>query len=103
MPAPTTAFVDAAAKYGKVDPEDIEAVQTWFAEELPKLPIDVIEQVVRDLLAQDGAISERNIIPVYPEGAPVPSLRSSPHVAPPLLAEDWKRILARLFGLLRRR
>lgn len=103
MPTPTTAFADAAAKYGGVDPDDIEAVQRWFTEELPTLPVDIIEQVIRDLLAQDGAAAEREIIPVYPERAPLPSLELSPPVPLPLLAEDWKRLLQRLAARLKRR
>ena len=42
MPTPITAFADAAAKYGDIDPDDIEAVQKWFADELPRLPVDTI-------------------------------------------------------------
>ena len=102
MPTPTTAFADAAAKYGGVDPDDIEAVQSWFAEELPTLSIQIIEQVIRDLLAQDGAVSGREIIPVYPERAPLPSLGASPAVTTPLLAEDWRRLLRRALARLRR-
>jgi hypothetical protein len=45
MPTPITAFADAAAKYGDIDPDDIEAVQKWFADELHNLPVDTIEQV----------------------------------------------------------
>ena len=100
MPTPTTAFADAAAKYGDVDPEDIEAVQRWFADELPTLPVETIEQLLHDLLARDGATPERKINPVYPERAPLPSLSSSPEVASPLLAENWKRILGRLLSRL---
>ena len=102
MPTPTTAFADAAAKYGGVDPDDIEAVQRWFAEELPTLSIQIIEQVIRDLLAQDGAVSGREIIPVYPERAPLPSLGASPAVSTPLLAEDWRRLLRRALARLRK-
>jgi hypothetical protein len=102
MPTPTTAFADAAAKYGGVDPDDIEAVQRWFSEELPILSIQIIEQVIRDLLAQDGAATDREIIPVYPEHAPLPSLGASPAVSTPLLAEDWRRLLRRALARLRR-
>jgi len=102
MPTPTTAFADAAAKYGGVDPDDIEAVQRWFAEELPTLSIQIIEQVIRDLLAQDGAVSAREIIPVYPERAPLPSLGASPAASTPLLAEDWRRLLRRALARLRK-
>jgi hypothetical protein len=102
MSTPTTAFADAAAKYGGVDPDDIQAVQNWFAEELPALSVDTIEKVIHDLLAQDGAVSSREIIPVYPERAPLPSLGASPAVSTPLLAEDWRRLLRRALARLRR-
>ncbi|MGB9338725.1 MAG: hypothetical protein WCB63_05795, partial [Polyangiales bacterium] len=79
-------------------------VQHWFTEELPKLPLQVIEQVLHDLLAQDGTAHEREIISVYPDRAPLPSLRSSPAVSTtPLLAEEWKQLLRRLAARLRRR
>ena len=103
MPTPTTAFADAAAKYGRVDPDDIEAVQKWFTEELPTLSVDIIEKVLHDLLAQDGAVSGRELIPVYPERAPLPSLGASPAVSTPLLAEEWRRLLRRLLTRLGRR
>ena len=102
MPTPITAFADAAAHYGDVDPSDIEAVQKWFAEELPKLSPDVIEAVLRQLLSRDGEAPDREMVPVYPRPAPIPSLGASPPVASPLLAEGWKRIVTRLFARLRR-
>ncbi len=102
MATPTTAFADAAAKYGDVDPEDIEAVQKWFAEALPTLPLDVVEKVLEDLLAHDGATTDREIVPVYPERVPLPSLLSSPPIVAPPLAADWKQILRRLLVRLRR-
>ena len=84
MPTPITAFADAAAQYGDVDPSDIEAV-------------------LRQLLRRDGEAPDREMIPVYPKGAPLPSLGASPQVASPPLAQDWKRALTRLFAWLRRR
>ena len=101
MPTPTTAFADAAAKYGGVDPDDIEAVQRWFAEELPTLSVDIIEKVLRDLLAQDGAVGDRELTPVYPERAPLPSLGASPAVTSPPFAEDWRRLLRRALARFR--
>jgi hypothetical protein len=103
MPTPITAFADAAAKYGEINPDDIEAVQNWFADELPKLPVDTIEQVLHDLLARDGSAAEREIAPMYPKRAPLPSLGSSPPALPPLLAEQWPTLLGRLLRRLRRR
>lgn len=103
MATPTTAFADAAAKYGDVDPEDIEAVQRWFAEELPTLSPEIIEQVLHDLLSRDGEAPDRELVPVYPERAPLPSLGASPPVTPPLLADEWRRIVARLLNRLRGR
>jgi len=103
MPTPITAFADAAAQYGDIDPDDIEAVQNWFADELPKLPIDTIEQVLHDLLERDGSAAEREIAPMYPKRVPLPSLGSSPPALPPLLAEQWRTLLGRLLRRLRRR
>ena len=102
MPTPITAFADAAAKYGDIDPDDIEAVQAWFSDELPKLPVDTIEQVLHDLLERDGAAAEREIVPMYPKRVPLPSLGSSPPALPPLLAEQWRTLLGRLLRRLRR-
>ena len=102
MPTPTTAFADAAAKYGDVDPNDIEAVERWFTETLLTLPAITIEQVFQDLLEQDGAIAAREIAPVYPKRAPLPSLGSSPEAAFPRLA-DLKTLFRRLRSLARTR
>ena len=103
MPTPITAFADAAAKYGDIDPDDIEAVQAWFTDELPKLPVLTIERVLHDLLERDGTAAEREIAPMYPKRAPLPSLGSSPPALPPLLAEQWRTLLGRLLSRLRRR
>ena len=103
MPTPITAFADAAAKYGGIDPDDIEAVQAWFSDELPKLPVDTLGQVLHDLLERDGTEAEREIVPIYPKRVPLPSLGSSPPALPPLLAEQWRTLLGRLLRRLRRR
>jgi len=102
MPTPITAFADAAAKYGNVDPDDVEAVQRWFAEELPKLPASMIEQVLHDLLEQDGQPPTRAIDPVYPEKAALPSLASSPAALPPSLVAGLRELLRRLGARLGR-
>lgn len=103
MPTPTTAFADAAAKYGDVDPNDIKAVEKWFTEELPALPVETIEQVLHELLENDGVVSKREIVPVYPQRAPLPSLRSSPEAPSPLVAEKWKTLLRKLLSRPRTR
>lgn len=98
MPTPTTAFADAAARHGDVDPNDIRAVERWFTEELPALPVETIEQVLHELLEQDGAAARRELVAVYPERAPLPSLRSSPEAPSPLVAEKWTTSLRKLFS-----
>lgn len=103
MPTPITAFADAAAKYGGVDPNDMEAVEEWFTQELPTLPVNTIEEVLHGLLQQDGVVAEREITPVYPKRAPLPSLRSSPESASPLVAEKWKTLLRKLLGRPKKR
>jgi hypothetical protein len=99
MPTPTTAFAEIAAKYGDVDPEDIGAVQSWFEKELGALPPETIEQIFHDLLARDGDPEAREIVPAYPNRAPLPSLGASPSLAAPPMADTWKRLVRRLLGM----
>jgi hypothetical protein len=103
MPTPTTAFADAAAKYGNVDPDDVAAVQQWFMEALPKLPPDTIEQIFRELLAEDGAPASRLLSPSYPARASLPSLSASPSVRGPNVTERWAHVLGRVIRQLTRR
>ena len=98
MPTPTGAFLDVAAKYGEVDPTDIEAVQRWFSETLPTLPPDTIEEILEELLRHDGASDRQLPAPVCPKDAPLPSLSSSPPAPFPWLASTWREMLVRLAG-----
>jgi hypothetical protein len=102
MPTPTATFLEIAARYGDVDPEDIEAVQHWFTEVLPGLPPERIEEILDDLLASEGADKAEETVRSYPRDVPLPALSSSPPVPIPLLAERWREILARLAGRGRR-
>jgi hypothetical protein len=102
VPTPTPIFAELAARYGDVDPQDIEAVQRWFAEDLPKLGLEQIERIIEELLTADGAVVDRKIDPVYPDWAPLPSLRSSPRVETPLFADPPPLWLRRLAAKLRR-
>ena len=103
MPTPTTAFADVAAEFGNVDPDDLDAVQQWFMEELPKLSPETLERVLRELLRQDGAVASRRLTPRYPPRARLPSLSSSPPLWTPRFAGDPRRFLRRLISTLRRR
>ena len=85
MPTPTTAFADVAAEFGNVDPNDLDAVQQWFMEELPKLSPETIERILGELLRHDGAPATRTLTPSYPSRAPLPSLSSSPPALLPFL------------------
>lgn len=96
MPTPTTSFLDIAARYGDVDPSDIEAVQHWFTEVLPGLPPETIEEILEDLLASEGADEAQEPARSYPRDVPLPALSSSSPVPTPLLAAGWKEILIRL-------
>jgi len=96
MPSPTGAFLDVAARYGEVEPTDIEAVQRWFSEVLPTLPPGTIEEILEDLLQHDGASDKELPAPVYPKGAPLPSLSSSPPAPFPWPASSWRELLFRL-------
>ena len=96
MPTPTGAFLDVAARHGQIDPADIEAVQHWFSEVLPTLPPRTIEEVLEELLRHDGTSDDHSPAKVYPEGAPLPSLFSSPPAPFPWPASSWRELLIRL-------
>jgi len=98
MPPPTGAFLDIAARYGKVDPTDIEAVQRWFSTVLPTLPPATIEEVLEELLKHDGASDDKSLAPVYPKDAPLPTLSSSPPAPLPWFASTWREMLVELAG-----
>jgi len=98
MPTPIGAFLDVASRYGEVDPSDIEAVQRWFSETLPTLPPDTIEEILEELLQHDGASDDKETARVYPMGAPLPSLSSSPPAPFPWPASSWREMLIRLTG-----
>ncbi len=103
MATPTAKFIDIAARYGNVDPTNLEDVQRWFAQELPKLSPSELKRIFEELLRSDGARTERAPVRVYPRRAPLPSLRESPRVELPLLAESWARLHRRLLARLWRR
>ena len=98
MPTPTRTFHDIAARYGKVDPTDSDAVRHWFTEVLPILPHATIEEILEALLQGDGPIDEEQPARSYPQGVPLPSLSQSPAVLTPLLACGWRELLNRLTG-----
>ena len=98
MPTPTTSFLKVAEQFGKIDPDDIEAVQHWFTEVLPGLPPETIEEVLEVLLKNEGADKDEETARSYPRDVPLPSLSSSPPELHPLLAAGWREILVRLVG-----
>jgi len=98
MPTPTHSFHDVAARYGKVDPGDPEAVRHWFTEVLPTLPPATIEEILESLLKGEPATDERPTARSYPKGVPLPSLSASPAASIPLLACGWKDLLNKLAG-----
>jgi len=83
MPTPTTSFLKVAEQFGKIDPDDIEAVQHWFTEVL---------------LKNEGADKDEETARSYPRDVLLPSLSSSPPELHPLLAAGWREILVRLVG-----
>jgi len=98
---PTQVFAEVAARHG-VDPADIEAVQQWFLEDLPKLPTAQIEEILEELMASHGTGDVSIETRCYPKSAPLPSLDASPPAQTPLLAARWGQILRLLLARLPR-
>jgi hypothetical protein len=84
MPTPTRFFHEIAARYGEVDPSDTEAVQDWYVEVLPTLPVETIDEILEWLLHElggprldepgtDGSEPQSS----YPPDAALPSLSAS--------------------------
>ncbi len=102
MPTPTQAFLNVAGKHG-IDPSDPQAVQRWFSEDLPALPIEQIEEILEELLAYDANGEDSPGARHYPEGIQLPLLKKSPAAPTPLLAVRWRELLRTLIGRLRDR
>jgi hypothetical protein len=102
MPTPTRVFHDVAARYGKVDPSDAEALERWFTEVLPTLPKEQIEEILEELLAHDGSQAPRTESHSYPQNVPLPSLEDSPPVTFSALKQLLSTLMARwlVMGLL---
>jgi hypothetical protein len=96
MPTPVDAFAQIAAEHGGVDPNDPEAVQTWYLESVPTLPPKRLEALLEDLLSCEGDSTDRSLRPAYPRGTPIPGLETAPSVPLPLLAAGWLAPLKRL-------
>ena len=96
MPTPFDAFARAAAEHGGVDPNDVDAVQGWYAETVPTLPPERLEALLEDLLSRDGDPADRPLRPSYPGKTPLPRLEASPPAPLPLLAAGWLALIKRL-------
>jgi len=55
LPSPLHVFAEIAATYGKVNPDDADAVQKWFIETLPSLKPELMDEILEALLRHDGA------------------------------------------------
>ncbi len=97
MPTPTQAFLDVAARHGKVDPADAETVQHWFTEVLPTLPQREIAEILEELLAHNGTHAAGPVVRSYPKNVSLPSLEDSP----PVISSGWKQLLSTLMAKIR--
>lgn len=74
MPTPMHAYAEAASRFGKVDPEDAEAVEEFFALKFAKLPPRTQKAVVDYLMRHEGTASVANPKKRKPKGLPLPNL-----------------------------
>ena len=101
MPTPTRVFAQVAARYGGVDPGDMEAVRDWYEEELQGLSAEQIEAVLSELLSDEAVETDPEPPPHYPGAAPPPTLDESPPAREPKLATLLHEIARRLRRLRR--
>ena len=52
MSTPTHVYADIASRYG-IDPDDEAAIDKWFNEVLPLLPVDIRAAIFEELLARN--------------------------------------------------
>src|ERR1044072_4195714 len=83
MPTPMNAFAIIAARYG-VDPADEDAVDRFFDERAPNLPLEEREAILADLLvANEGDSPARTR---YAKAGNDVSFKNDPAIKPPLRA-----------------
>ena len=97
MPTPTRAFHDVAARYGKIDLSDADAIERWYTEVLPALPKEKIEEILEVLLSHDGSQAARTESRSYPRNVPLPSLEDSPPVTFSALKQLLSTLIDHLF------
>jgi hypothetical protein len=102
MPTSTLAFVEIAGRYG-VDTRDLHAIEKWFCESLPLLPVPEMEEILETLLSwPEGQPATFGDHRYDAEKAPLPRLDDCPPSAVPLLARRFRDLpwllLSRLAG-----
>ena len=99
MPTPTEVFAELAARYGGVDANDAEAVQRWFAEEVPRMPHEKLEELLEELLRREGATVVGVVRQTYPAESRIPALSVTPPATLPLLAVGLRATFWKVFRL----
>ena len=74
MPTPMHAYAQAAARFGKVDPEDADAVEKFFVLKFSKLAPKTQKAIVDFLMRHEGTASVGNPTKREPKGVPLPNL-----------------------------
>lgn len=97
MPTPTDVFVQIAATYGGVDPEDLMAVQRWYQDGLPQLPEATIDEILANLLGAEDQAPDTACSASHPEDTPLRRLDDSPPAGGQFAAK-WLAVLRRLAG-----
>ena len=77
MPTPMRFFSAVAQKWGKVDPDNDQAVEKWFLEDFPKLPKKDLNTILDELIQYNN---EKSIDPgkvIYPTDIPLPFMKDT--------------------------
>ena len=72
MPTPVKYFIQVAHKWGKIDPDDSQAIEDWFLTDFPNLPKKDLTAIQDELIEHSNEASTDPGKIIYPSKVPLP-------------------------------
>lgn len=101
MPTPIRFFIQVAQEYGNIDPDDMEAVESWYITDFPKLPKKDLIAIMDLLIEHDN---ELPMIPkkiIYPSDIPLPLIKDTIPITGMLRKNLYRRLINYLSRIIR--